>query len=66
MKRREGSISFRRGLPGRTSKGYGASDCWKGVPVVGERLQIEAKVGLRVVTFREKPSRTGLSSLPPV
>lgn len=36
MKRRKSSISSRQGQPGRTSKGYGASVCWKGVPEVEE------------------------------
>lgn len=36
MKRRKGSISSRREQPGHTSKDYGASVCWRGVPEVEE------------------------------
>jgi hypothetical protein len=36
MKRGKSSVSFRRDQRGRTSKGCGASVCWKGVPEAEE------------------------------
>ena len=35
-KQRKNSTSSLRGRPGRTSKGYGGSVCWKGVPEAEE------------------------------
>jgi hypothetical protein len=44
MKQRKSSISFRRERPGRTSKGCGASVCWRGVPEVEELWNTELAI----------------------